>query len=130
VCVRAVASLTVLLADDSLPFRAGVARSIRQHDELELVAEVDSGLAAVDAIRELEPDVALLDVRMPGLDGIEVTERLRALVPPSATRIVVLSAHMDDELAQRALAAGAQAALSKNASRREICAEALRVGRS
>jgi two-component system nitrate/nitrite response regulator NarL len=128
--VPSVATLTVLIADDSLPFRAGIARAIRHHDELDLVAEVDGGLAALERIRDLQPDVALLDVRMPGLDGVEVTSRVRALDPPCPTRIVLLSAHMDDDVVARAREAGANAYLSKSASRREICAEALRVGRT
>jgi two-component system nitrate/nitrite response regulator NarL len=124
-----VGSLTVLIADDSDAYRSGMARAIRAHPELDLVAEVDGGVAALDAIAELAPDVALLDVRMPGLDGLEVTQRLRALDPPVATRVVLLSAYMDDTVVARAKEVGADAYLSKAASRKEICAEAVRVGR-
>jgi len=106
-----------------------MARAIRAHNELELVGEVDGGVAALAALTELRPDVALLDVRMPGLDGLEVTQRLRAIEPPLPTRVVLLSAYMDDTVVARAKEVGADAYLSKAASRKEICAEAIRVGR-
>lgn len=122
--------LSVVIADDSDAYRGGIARAIRNHDELELVAEVDGGSAALATIAELKPDVALLDVRMPGLDGLEITQRVRALDPPVPTRIVLLSAYMDDTVVARAREVGADAYLSKAASRKEICAEAVRVGRA
>lgn len=125
-----VSPLTVLIADDSPVYRDGIARAVRAHGDLELVSEVDGGDAAVAAIAELRPDVALIDVRMPpGIDGLEVCERVRAQCPDAPTRVVLLSAHMDDGVAARALEAGADAALSKTASRREICSEAIRVVR-
>ncbi len=122
--------LTVLIADDSDAYRSGIARAVRAHDELELVGEVDGGDAALAAIEELAPDVALLDVRMPGLDGLQVCERLRALTPKAITRIVLLSAYMDATVVAKAREVGADAYLSKAASRRDICTEAIRVGRS
>jgi two-component system, NarL family, nitrate/nitrite response regulator NarL len=121
--------LRVLIADDSDAYRSGIARAIRAHEDLELISEVDGGVAALAAISTLAPDVALLDVRMPGLDGLEVVQRLRAINPPSPTRVVLLSAYMDESTVARAQAVGADAYLSKAASRKEICAEALRVGR-
>ena len=122
-------TLTVLIADDSDAYRSGMARAIRAHPELDLVGEVDGGVAALAALAELRPDVALLDVRMPGLDGLEVTQRLRSIEPALETRVVLLSAYMDDTVVARAREVGADAYLSKAASRREICAEAIRVAR-
>ena len=119
----------VLIADDSDAYRSGMARAIRAHAELELVGEVDGGLAALAAIVDLQPDVALLDVRMPGLDGLEVCQRVRSAQPSSSTRVMLLSAYMDDTVIERARQVGADAHLSKAASRRDICAEAVRVGR-
>lgn len=121
--------LTVLIADDSDAYRSGIVRAVGAHEELTLVGEVDAGEAALAAIIELMPDVALLDVRMPGLDGLEVCEQLRARLPRVATRVVLLSAHMDATVVARAREVGADAYLSKAASRREICSEAIRVGR-
>ncbi|MCW3038655.1 MAG: two component transcriptional regulator, LuxR family [Solirubrobacterales bacterium] len=121
--------LTVLIADDSDAYRAGIARAVRAHADLELVGEVDGGDAALDAITRLAPDIALLDVRMPGLDGLEVCQRVRAMSPPADTKVVLLSAYMDATVVARAREVGADAYLSKAASRREICSEAVRVGR-
>jgi two-component system nitrate/nitrite response regulator NarL len=123
------AVLTVLVADDSAPFRAAVVGAVRAYEGLELVGEADGGTAALEAISSLHPDVAVLDVNMPGLDGLEVTERLRALVPGLRTKVVLMSARMDDGMSARAREVGADAWLSKTVSRREICAAALRVGR-
>lgn len=121
--------LTVLIADDSPAYRDGIARAVRAHGELRLISEVDGGAAALAAIEELEPDVALVDVRMPGIDGLEVCERVRARRPEAATRVVLLSASMDASVVRRAREAGADAYLSKAVSRREICSEAIRVVR-
>jgi DNA-binding NarL/FixJ family response regulator len=121
--------LTVLIADDSDAYRSGIARAVRAHDELELVGECDGGDAALAAINELAPDIALLDVRMPGLDGLQVCERLRTATPKTLTRVVLLSAYMDATVVAKAREVGADAYLSKAASRREICSEAIRVGR-
>ncbi len=122
-------ALRVVLADDSDVYRDGMARAIRAHEGLDLVGEVDGGEAALAAIIELEPDVALLDLRMPGLDGLEVCQRVRAAEPLPTTRVMLLSAYVDDAVVERALEVGAAAYLSKAASRRDICAEAIRVGR-
>ncbi len=121
--------MRVVIADDSDAYRSGMARAIRAHDDLDLVGEVDGGVAALAAIIDLQPDVALLDVRMPGLDGLEVCERVRSVEPAPTTRLMLLSAYMDDTLMERAREVGADAYLSKAASRRDICAEAIRVGR-
>lgn len=123
------APLRVVIADDSNAYRSGMARAIRAHDDLDLVGEVDGGVAALAAIIDLQPDVALLDVRMPGLDGLEVCERVRSARPAPTTRLMLLSAYIDDTVMERARAVGADAYLSKAISRRDICAEAIRVGR-
>ncbi len=121
--------MRVVIADDSDAYRSGMARAIRAHEDLDLVGEVDGGVAALAAIIDLEPDIALLDVRMPGLDGLEVCERVRSSLPTPVTRLMLLSAYMDDTVMERAREVGADAYLSKASSRRDICAEAIRVGR-
>lgn len=120
---------TVVLVDDSAPYRAGIARAINAHDELQLVGECDGGVAGLAAIEALKPDVAVLDVRMPDVDGIEICARLQDLGEGASTRALVLSAHMDDVTRDQALAAGASDTLSKAASRRDICSAAVRVAR-
>jgi DNA-binding NarL/FixJ family response regulator len=122
--------VTVLVADDSDAFRAGMVRAVLAHAELSLIGEVDGGAAAVEAIAAMRPDVALIDVRMPGIDGLAVCEQLRQLQPPPHTRVVLLSAHLDDVVVARANEVGAHAYMSKAISRREICSEAVRVARS
>lgn len=117
------------MADDSAIYREGIARAIGAHDELELVGAFADGGALVEVVRERGPDVAVVDWRMPGVDGLEACARIACLDPPARTRVVVLSGEMDGELAARARAVGAHAFLSKAASRREICAAILDLAR-
>jgi two-component system nitrate/nitrite response regulator NarL len=109
----------VLVADDHPLYRDGVVRAIKERPDLELVAECDDGRAALEQIRALEPDVALLDVKMPLLDGTAVLNAVdREKLP---TRIAFLSAYLDAAVVYAAVAGGAAAYLSKEADRQEIC---------
>jgi DNA-binding NarL/FixJ family response regulator len=119
----------VLVVDDSLVFRTGMTRAVQACAGMELVGEADGGEAALRAVAELDPDVVILDLRMPDLDGIEVIRALRALDPPPACRVVLISATLDDGLEAEAVAAGADACLSKAESRANICDVALRLVR-
>lgn len=110
----------VLIADDHPLFREAIARVIAESPELELVAEASDGHDALDRIRELEPDVAVIDVRMPGLDGSDVLAALREDGLP--TNVVFLSAFLDSKTVYDAVAAGAHAYLSKEADSTEIVA--------
>lgn len=121
--------LTVVLADDSEVFRSGMARALRANAEFELVGEADGGLSALALVLEHRPDVALLDLRMPGLDGLEVIERLRAASPPVTTKLLLLSAYVDDAVVARASEVGCDLYLSKAATRREILGAAVRLAR-
>src|SRR3954453_470043 len=108
----------VLVADDHPLYRDGVVRAIRERPDLELVGECDDGRAALEQIRELEPDVALLDVKMPLLDGTAVLNAVdREKIP---TRIAFLSAYLDAPVVYTAVAGGAAAYLSKEADRQGI----------
>jgi two-component system nitrate/nitrite response regulator NarL len=109
---------TVLIADDHPLFRAAIARVIADEPELELVAEASNGRAALEKIRELAPDVAVIDVRMPELDGSDVLTALRD--EGLATNVVFLSAFLDSKTVYDAVAAGAHAYLSKEAETDEI----------
>jgi two-component system, NarL family, nitrate/nitrite response regulator NarL len=111
--------VTVLVADDHPLYREGIARAIEQRPDLRLVGAVADGQEALDRIRALTPDVAVLDVRMPVFDGVEVLTALRAEQRP--TRIVLLSAFTDREIVVAAVAAGVDGYLSKDADRTEIC---------
>ena len=122
-------SVGVLVVDDSPVFRRGMSRAVRGHAGLELVGEVEGGEAALDAIASVRPDVVLLDLRMPDIDGLEVLERLRDLDPPSQCRVLLVSASLDEDIERAALAAGAVGCVSKEMARADICAAALRVAR-
>jgi DNA-binding NarL/FixJ family response regulator len=122
-------AVSVLVVDDNRTFRYGLARAVEGHDGLELAGEADSGEAALGAIARLRPDVVLLDLRMPGLDGLAVLERLRDADPPPACRVLLVSASLDDNVERAAVAAGAAGCVGKDTPRAEICAQALRLAR-
>jgi DNA-binding NarL/FixJ family response regulator len=103
----------VLLADDDALLRAGV-QVVLGAAGIDVVGEAADGLAAVDQCRALEPDVVLMDVRMPGIDGIEATRRIVAAGVP--TRVLVLTTFRHDEYVWGALRAGASGFLLKRAS--------------
>lgn len=109
---------SVLIADDHPLFREAIARVIAEQPELELVAEAADGRAALEKIRELDPDVAVIDVRMPKLDGSDVLAALRE--EGLHTNVVFLSAFLDSKTVYDAVAAGANAYLSKEADTDEI----------
>ena len=109
---------TVLIADDHPLFRGAIARVIESRPDFELVAETSDGREALEKIRELRPMVAVIDVRMPELDGSDVLVALREEALP--TNVVFLSAFLDSKTVYDAVAAGAKAYLSKDADSEEI----------
>jgi two-component system nitrate/nitrite response regulator NarL len=113
--------VTVVLADDSDVYRRGMKRAIDADERLCLVAEVSDGAAALAAIREHQPDVALLDFQMPALDGIEVCCRVHADPPAHRTRFVLVSAFLSEDVLARASACGMDHNLEKTTPRRQIC---------
>jgi CheY-like chemotaxis protein len=119
--------VTVVVIDDSKVFRRGMVRAIENCVDMRLVGEAHGGTAGLEAIERLRPDVAVLDLRMPDLDGIGVLERLRE--DGARTRVVLVSATLDEEVRRAALALGAAACLSKAHSRADICATALALAR-
>jgi DNA-binding NarL/FixJ family response regulator len=110
--------LRVLLADDHALVRAGVRVLLESLDGVEVVGEAAEGHEALRLIGELAPDLALVDISMPGLNGLEVTARVARDHP--RTRVIVLSMHADDEYVYRAFRAGAAGYLLKKADRREL----------
>ncbi len=94
----------VVVADDHPMFREAVVRAVRERAELELVGEARDGREALAMIRALEPDVAVLDVKMPELDGLRVLDALTR--DGAATRVVLLSAYLDGATAFEAMASG------------------------
>lgn len=120
-------ALRVLIADDHPVFREGVAAALRRQDDFELVAECRTADEAAERIRELGPDVAILDNRMPGTATREVIAQLTG--EGVGTRVLVLSAHDDAENVGAALEAGAAGYLTKEAERSVICEAVRRVAR-
>ena len=111
-------TLKILLAEDQAIVRAGFRMLIDAEADMEVVAEVSSGEHAVREARRLRPDVVLMDIRMPSVDGLTATERLRAR--KDAPQVVVLTTYSDDESIIGALRAGALGYLTKAATRAEI----------
>jgi DNA-binding NarL/FixJ family response regulator len=118
----------VFIADDHASYRTGMARLIREHPGLELVGEAADGRAALRGVVELQPDVALLDVRMPGLSGLDVCRRLHAEGSSPRTRVVLITGTPDRVIAAQAAEAGAVALLDKETPPAAICAELVAAG--
>jgi NarL family two-component system response regulator LiaR len=116
-------TIRILIADDHAFVREGTRRILEQEPDLEVVAEAGDGEEAVKLACDLKPDVALLDVAMPRVDGIEATRRIKALCP--AVAVLVLSAYDDDQFIFGLLEAGAAGYLLKSVRGQEIV-EALR----
>lgn len=112
------APVRTLIADDHPLYRDGVARAIRARPDLELVGTAADGREALDGIRRLQPDVALIDVRMPGLDGRGVLGAVQR--EGLSARVILLSASVESETVYEALAAGARGYLSKDADAGQI----------
>jgi DNA-binding NarL/FixJ family response regulator len=107
-----VAGVRVLLVDDDALVRAGLRLILSSADDLEVVGEADDGAGAVAAVRQHRPDVVLMDIRMPQLDGIAATAALRRLDPPP--QIIMLTTFRADEQVVAALRAGASGFVVKD----------------
>jgi two-component system, NarL family, response regulator len=110
--------LRILLVDDHPVVRAGLASLIRREKGMQVIGMATNGREAVTSFLSLHPDLTLLDLRMPGLDGIHALIAIRRHDP--AARVVMLTAFADEEDVYRALAAGAQGYLLKNCNREEL----------
>jgi DNA-binding NarL/FixJ family response regulator len=113
-------AIRVLIADDHAVVRDGLCLVLSQLEGFEVVGEAGTGDEAVDQAVLLEPDVVLMDVRMPGLDGVEATRRISDLAPSVA--VLVLSMYSDDATAIGAIRAGARGYLLKGARHVEVAA--------
>jgi len=117
----------VVVADDHPFFRDGVTRGLTQSGRVLVVAEAENGREALEAIRRERPDVALLDYRMPDVDGLAVVHAvIRDGLP---TRVLLLSAHTDSAIVYQALQEGAAGYLPKDARRADIVEAVLKVAR-
>jgi DNA-binding NarL/FixJ family response regulator len=112
--------IRVALVDDQAIVRAGLARILSPADGFEVVAECPDGRHAVEELPAVQPDVVLMDIRMPALDGVEATVRLRALEDP--LQVLVLTTFGEDEVLWGAIEAGASGFVLKDSSAEDLIA--------
>ena len=110
--------IRVLMAEDHTLVRAGLCALLRNVPGVEVVAEAGDGQEALRLIREHQPDVVLLDIAMPGLNGLDVLTRIKGDCP--ATRVIILSMHANEEYVTHALRAGASGYVLKDAGAADL----------
>lgn len=110
--------IRILIADDHLVIREGLQLILGMEDDLEVIGEAPNGEAAVRLATELQPDVVLMDLRMPGIGGLEAIEQILSQWPDMA--IVILTTYNEDELMMRGLQAGARGFLLKDTGREAL----------
>jgi DNA-binding NarL/FixJ family response regulator len=119
--------ITIVLADDHPLTRAGIAEYLKRESSLELLGEAEDGLKAWNLIQELKPDVALLDIRMPGLDGVAVAQKVKESGLPTAT--IMLTSYDAQQYVMASLRAGARGFVLKTVSPKELTAAIATVAR-
>ena len=120
-------SIRVVIADDQALLRTGFGLILGEEDDIEVVGEAENGLEAVEVVARLRPDVVLMDVRMPGIDGLEATRRITAeAVGDPPVRILVLTTFDLNEYVYAALRAGASGFLLKDVPAEQL-ADGVRV---
>lgn len=111
-------AIRILLVDDHAILRQGTAELLRREPDMEVVGEAGNGQEALDLVQELHPEVVVMDVRMPGMSGVEATHRIHESFP--SVQVLVLTAHDDDQYVFSLLEAGACGYLLKNAPIAEL----------
>ena len=120
-------SVRILIADDHTVVRAGLKALLERHDHLTVVAEADNGELAIRLAKQLLPDVAILDIRMPGISGIEVCKQITENVPEC--KVIMLTSYAEDELLMAAIQAGASGYVLKRIGDNELVQAVERVSR-
>ncbi|MDE3087948.1 MAG: response regulator transcription factor [Chloroflexota bacterium] len=110
--------IRVILADDHHLVRQGIRALLERVDDIQVIAEAEDGQQAIELVQRLAPDVLVMDISMPRLNGIEAAERIRRL--GVSTRVVILSMHSDETLARQALRSGACGYLLKRSVTEEL----------
>jgi len=110
--------IKVLLADDHSIVRAGLRRIVEESGDMEVIAEAADGREAIRLVRETSPDVAVIDISMPGLDGLEVVSQLRGYCPDLP--ILILTMHEEGQYVVRAIQAGAMGYMTKQSAPEQL----------
>ena len=110
--------IKVLLADDHSLVRAGLRRIIEESEDIEVVAEADDGRTAIQLAQEKMPDIAVVDISMPGLDGLEVVSQLKVYRPELP--IIILTMHEEEQYVVRAIEAGAMGYVTKRSAPEQL----------
>ena len=112
----------LLLADDQAMVRAGFRMILEMQPDMEVVGEAADGAETIAAVRKLKPDIVLMDIQMPGMDGLEATRRIVQMRDEVATRVLILTTFERDDYIFDALRAGACGFLLKNATPEDLVA--------
>jgi two-component system, NarL family, response regulator NreC len=112
------ATIRVVLADDHTILRAGLQSLLSAQADIDVVGEADDGAAAIELIQNVQPDVVLLDITMPGMNGLDATREIKRMYP--ATQVLILTMHDDDAYLRQALHAGASGFVLKRADDRDL----------
>jgi DNA-binding NarL/FixJ family response regulator len=110
--------MRILLADDHTLFRAGIRSILERVQDVTVVAEASDGRKALDLLEEHRPDIALLDISMPGLNGLEVANRVKRVSP--GTKVIILSMHANEGYVAQALRAGVSGYILKDAASQDL----------
>jgi DNA-binding NarL/FixJ family response regulator len=115
-------SIRVLIADDQAMVRAGFRMILEMQDDMEVVGEAADGVETIDAVTKLKPDIVLMDIQMPGMDGLEATRRIVETHDEVPTKVLILTTFERDDYIFEALRAGACGFLLKNATPEDLVA--------
>ncbi len=114
--------IKVLIADDQAMVRAGFRMILEMQEDMEVVGEVADGVETIAAVKKLKPDIVLMDIQMPGMDGLEATRRIVEMHEEVPTRILILTTFERDDYIFEALRTGACGFLLKNATPEDLVA--------